>query len=203
MPKDDRNELIKLLFAQPEPNYQKYKKSALGQSSDINLKNILTLLKQIDDDCRTDFSARFYTTGYDKAGYNEIGIIANCTLVGRALLRILYYLDGIDYEMEEVFEDALKQDIELHKDLNDKLPQNVFEMIEFMAEQESTFGDINLLTETFTTEVTFRGNKWGHSTYNNTITHTDVWTLKRIWLHIYGKDDNSLFPRIPVATEYI
>jgi len=218
MTDEKKLQLLKLLLPENEPNYEIYKQLPLAKTNKFTMKNILTLLKLIDDDCRTEFSAKFYTTGYDsiepggfydKASYNEIGVIANCKLVGRALLRIVFYLNG-----EIGIQDSLIDDIAMFEDMNEKQPENLFELIEYMADQESTFGYENLVTETFTSEITFRGTldnrRWGTSTYKNTITGADVWTLKRIYdiIAMDGDDeedveDEDLFKRIPTETKYI
>jgi len=207
---EEKSNLIKFLLEQKDIDYEKYKVLPLAISKNITLKHCLALLYTIDHDCRTDFSARLYTTGYDmisdgsfydKASYNEIGVIANCKLVGQALLRVLYYIDECkNKDDEDEIESKFNDDKNMFIECEEKEPENVFDMIRFMASNESTFGGADLVTSKLKSEIVYRKNGTsGTKVYENTITNCDVWTLRRIWTAIYTeKDYSETFPRTPV-----
>lgn len=207
---EDKDNLIKFLLEQKDIDYENYKELLVAKTTDISLKNCLILLYLIDHDCRTNFSARLYTTGYDmisdgsfydKASYNEIGVIANCKLVGQALLRILFYIDECkDKDDEDEIESKFKDDKNMFIECEEKEPKNVFDMIQFMASNESTFGGTDLVTSKLKSEIAYRKNGTSSTkVYENTISDVDVWTLRRIWSTIYTEDDyTKTFPRTPV-----
>jgi hypothetical protein len=109
---EDKLALLELIYKpKGEPDIDKLDTKHLGIQG-LSVGRILFILRDIDLQYRTNFSARIYFTGdhdivhdFDmKASYNEIGVIANCKLVGRVLIRLVrhYYRYPDEEDIEEL-----------------------------------------------------------------------------------------------------
>jgi len=159
----------------------------------ITVGQILLIIRNIDMQCRTNFSARIYFSGdhyindrFDrKASYNEIGVIANCKLVGQVLLRLVrhFYV----YPDEEDIEELLQHDKETFKDNAENYGGfSINGFIKFLAYIESTFLSDYIITSEFTTEIYSRGIG-RTTTYETDISKVDVWTIARLYSELYGE----------------
>ena len=186
---EDKSSLLELIYKpKDEPDISKMDLDFLLES--ITVGQILSILKNIDMQCRTNFSARIYFTGDDdihhnfdmKASYNEIGIIANCKLVGQVLLRLVrhFYVYPDEEDIEKLLQYDKSEFEEVSKDFGGN---NVNNFIKFLASRESDFFSSHIITSEFTTEIYSRGI--GTTVYETDISKVDVWTITRLYSQLY------------------
>ncbi len=192
MSDEDKSSLLELIYKpKDEPDITEMNiDHVIAQN--LSVGRILIILRDIDMRCRTKFSARIYFTGDiyifhkfdEKACYNEIGVIANCKLVGQVLLRLLRYF--YRYPDEEDIEELLQCDKEHFDDTVNEFGGNDYAstFIKFLASLETEFISDNIITSDFTTQIYNR--KDGTTVYETDISKVDVWTIARLYSELYG-----------------
>ncbi len=188
---EDKESLLKLIYTpRTEPNLDNLNLRGDQTLETLSVSDILRILKDIDSEFRTPFSARIYFTGdhdivhdFDmKASYNEIGVIANCKLVGQVLIRLVrhYYRYPDEEDIEELLQDDKLHFEDVAQDFGGS---SVGNFIKFLAFLESEFSSDYIITSEFTTGIYNR--KGGTAIYETDISKVDVWTIARLYSELY------------------
>lgn len=201
---DDKSSLLEVLYApKNEPDLNLWDFGDL-EVKNLTVKDILRILSDIDSKQRTDFSARIYFTGSEhfdnhifetKTGYKELGVIANCKLVGMALLRLVRYFHEYpdEEDIEEILEDDKEQFYRLaHQFIDGAIVRNFINFLTFFA-----IGSDEVITSTFETEIYSRSK--GTNVYETDISKVDVWTLARLYSKLYEEQlyERKIIRNIP------
>jgi hypothetical protein len=188
----DKESLLELIYTpKTEPNLDNLNLRGDQTLETLSVADILRILKDIDSEFRTPFSARIYFTGTDeiinefddKSSHDEIGVIANCKLAGQVLLRLVrhFYVYPDEEDIDELLQYDKDEFEEVAEDFGGYTIKN---FIKFLVSRENNFLSSHLLTSEFTTEIYSRSK--GTIIYETDLSKVDIWTLSRLYNELYG-----------------